>query len=211
MYGSPKNEAHKKLFKEAEDILLSINQKGISRSEYDSIMKTLFALYLWDKKFDKAEKILNELKTNDDFLGDNDEFWFYLHKEDIEKANEKYYSILRKTLLNDVLFYGIPSDNLEKFIDISNKLIKVLEIFEEDLSNELSYWRIGILHESNAFMYAKFGKKDESLAELEKMTEIGDTSYESLMELVNNPERKEYELIKNTDGFKELAKKLKQK
>ncbi|MCL2774727.1 MAG: helix-turn-helix domain-containing protein [Oscillospiraceae bacterium] len=205
VHGNPRNENHRKLFKEAEDMLLSINRNGLARQEYDSIMGALSDLYLWDKKFDKAEKILNELNS------DGPDFWFYIHKGEMEKARKKYYSLLEKTFLNDALIYGNYHafyDNPEKVIDLNDKLIKMIQIFTDDLPAYPDK-TLSILHESNAFMHARLGKKDESLAEIAKLMEFYGDSYESFIKLINCDERKEYELVKNTDEFKKLTEKLK--
>ena len=219
VHGRPKNENHRKLFKEAEDTLLSINTNGLTRKEHDSIIKALYGLYIWDKKFDKVEKILEELKPDDTFDIAGAEFWFYTHKEDYEKAKEKYYSILEKTVLSESLLHGqyhFYYDNPEKVIDLNNKLIKMLQIFAEDFSN-YPYDKLSILHESNAFMYSRLGEKEKSLAEIEKVIDIAvekGESYESFMEsfmkvILYSDERKAYELIKDTDEFKKLTEKLK--
>ena len=200
--GNPQTETHKKLFKEAEEILLSIKINGITRHDYNLVMNALYLLYLWDKKFDKAEKILNE------FNSDGHDVWFYIHKGDMEKAKEKYYYLLEKTLLDNALIHGyyhIFYDNPEKIIDLNNKFIKVMEIFAKELPNN----KISGMFEVNAFMYARLGKKDKSIAALEKYIEGYDDSYESFMDLINCDERKEYELIRNTDEFKKLVEKLK--
>ena len=213
VHGRPKNEAHKKLFKEAEDILLSINRNGLTRQEHDLIMQALWGLYIWDKKFDKVEKILEELKPADSsFRIDGAEFWFYAHKGDMEKAREKYYSILKGAILYEPLIYGhyhFYYDEPEKVIDLNNKLIKVMAIFAEDLPyNELS-----VLHESNAFMYSRLGKKEEALKEVEKWIENSghkdNDSYDKFIKFINCDERKEYALIKDTPEFKKLIEKLK--
>ena len=154
-HGSPRSENHRKLFKEAEEILLSINRNGISNSERALIDGTLYSLYLWNKKFDKAENILADLKPAFGFENFNSaEFWFYVHKEDMETAKTKYYLLLEKLFLNNALIYGhyhAFRDNPEKIIDISNKLIKILQIFEEDLPDN-NY--ISLLQESNVVVEA---------------------------------------------------------
>lgn len=221
VHGNPKNENHRKLFKEAEDILLSINKNGITRKEHDLIMDALYGLYLWDKKFDKAEKILDELKPADNFEPiANKEFWFYEHMGNREKAREKYYSILENALSsNNPLIYGhyhLYYDSPEKVIELNDKLIKAIEIFAEDFPTNPES-AISVLRESNAFMYSRLGKKDEALAVIEKMIDIAakkGESYESWMEsfmkLANCGERDEYDLIKNSDEFKKITEKLKQ-
>ena len=144
-YGTPKNEAQKKLFKEAEEILLSINRNGTTRQEHDLILNSLWGLYLWDKKFDKAEKILEELRPNGgfaDFDFDGAEFWYYTHKKDYEKAKEKYYYILRKNLLWEPLLYGYHhfySDEPEKIKNLNNKFLKLCEIFADELKDTDEY------------------------------------------------------------------------
>ena len=213
VHGNPRNENHRKLFKEAEYILRSINTNGLSRHEYDLVMNELYLVYLWDKQFDNAEKIRYELNS------DGPDFWFYSHKGDMEKAREKYYSVLEKSFLDDTLIYGTYHafyDTPEKVIDLNNKYIKVIEIFAEGFST-YPYNTLSVLHESNAFMYSKLGKKGDSLTEIEKLIDIavkkGD-SYETFMEsfmktILNADERKEYALIKDSDEFKKLTEKLK--
>ena len=219
VYGNPRTDAHKKLFKEAEEILLSINRSGLTRREHDSIMSSLYGLYIWDKKFDKVEKILEEQKPADNFKDiDSAEFWFYTHKGDKEKAREKYYAILEHTLLRETLIMGqyhFYYDSPEKIISLNDKLIKMIEIFAEDFA-EYPYKTLSILHESNAFSYARLGRKAESLAEIEKMIEIAvktGESYEdwieSFIKLANCGERQDYDLIKDSDEFKKLTEKLK--
>ena len=216
-YGRPKTEAHRKLFKEAEDILLSINRSGLTRKEHDLLMGALYGLYIWDKKFDKAAQILESQRPAEscwDF--DGAEFWFYTHKGDMDKAREKYYYILESSLLSEPLLYGhyhFYHDEPEKIIALNNKFIKLIEIFAEELPDG----QLSKLHESNAFAYSRLGKKDEALAEIEKVIGIAaqkGKSYESFMQsfaefISNGDERKEYELIKDTPEFKKLTEKLK--
>jgi transcriptional regulator with XRE-family HTH domain len=213
VHGTPRNENHRKLFKEAEDILLSINTNGLSRHEYDSVMNVLYLLYLWDKKFDKAEKILNELKP------DGPDFWFYVHKGDFEKAKEKYYSLLEKTFSdNSPLTYGHYHafyDEPEKVIELNNKFIKMIQIFAEDLPDND---RISIHYEGNAHMYAIMGNSEQSLYNFEKAVENAIEYHEKIKPrgekytpfkwALNSDERKEYDLIRNTEKFKELLKKI---
>jgi transcriptional regulator with XRE-family HTH domain len=218
-HGRPKNENHRKQFKEAEDILLSINRNGITRKEHDSILQSLYGLYMWDKKFDKVEKIMEELKSDGNYDGDSAEFWFYTHKGDMAKAREKYYDILERNLLWEPLTagqYHVFYDEPEKVIELNNKFLKVIEIFGEDLKDSGSPSKFSILRESNMFMYLRLGKKDEALAEFEKdinaAKERGE-SYEQFMEgftrLANSGEREEYKVFKDTDEFKKLTEKLK--
>ena len=215
-HGSPRNENHKKLFKEAEEILLSINRNGISNSDRALIDGTLYSLYLWNKKFDKAEKILADLKPAYEFENFNSaEFWFYVHKGDMETARAKYYSLLERLLLDNALIHGRYHafyDTPEKIIDSNNKLIKVLQIFEEDLS--VGYG-LSVLRESNAFMYARLGKKEETLEAIDIMIEAAAKNGETreqftewFMKLANCGEREEYSLIKDSDEFRKLTEKL---
>ena len=207
-HGTPRNETHKKNFREAEEILLAINQNGLSRVEQDGLLRALYTIYLWEKKFDKAEKIINDLTPEYLWFVDRAEFWLCIHKGDFEKAKEKYYHMLRKDFTNDALtggYYHFYYDEPEKVIDLNNKFIKMTKIFEEELCESN---RLPVLYESNAFMYARLGKKDESLAEMAKFIELYGDSYESFMEFINCDERKEYELIKNTEEFKNMAEKL---
>lgn len=225
VYGPPRTEAHRKLFKEAEDILLSINRNGITRKEHDLIMGSLWGLYMWDKQFDKVEKIMEEQKPADSIAllssssnFDGAEFWFYVHKGDMEKAREKYYPLLEKNLLYEPLIaghYHFYYDEPEKVIDLSNKFIKMIEIFADDFS-AYPYQKLSGLHESSAFAYARMGKKDEALAEIEKMIDIAvkkGESYEQWTEefikLANCGERNDYDLIKDSEEFKKLTEKLK--
>jgi len=219
-YGNPKNETHKKLFREAEDILLSINRNGLTRKEHDFILNSLWGLYIWDKQFDKAEKILDELKPiENSFDFDGAEFWYYTHKGDTEKAKEKYYSILNKNLLFEPLIaghYHFYYDEPEKVIDLNNKFLKVLEIFADGLKDNRKPSAVSVLLESNAFAYARLGKKDEALAEIEKLIDIAGKAgesrqswLESFIKLANCGERKEYDLIKDTPEFIKLTEKLK--
>ena len=218
-YGSPRTDAHRKLFKEAEEILLSINRSGLTRREHDLIMSSLYGLYMWDKKFDKVEKILEEQKPAENFRDINSaEFWFYTHKGEMEKAREKYYAILEHTLLHETLIMGqyhFYYDSPEKIIGLNDKFIKIVEIFAEEFA-EYPYKTLSNLHESSAFAYARLGKKDESLAEIEKMLDIAvktgesyDAWIESFIKLANCGERKDYDLIKDSDEFKKLGEKLK--
>ena len=218
VYGRPKNENHKKLFKDAEDILLSINKNGLSRYEHDLIMNALFSLYMWNKRFDKVEKILAEQQPAENFRDmDSTEFWFFTHKGDIEKAREKYYYILERTFLNETLLnghYHFNYDEPEKVIDINNKYIKLIEIFVENFSI-YPYSKLSILHESNAYMYFRLDKQDKVLAEIEKSIDIAvkkgdsyDLFMESFMKYIIGDEKKDFELIKDTDEFKKLTEKL---
>ena len=222
VYGSPKTEAHKKLFKEAEDILLSINRNGLTKKEHDMIAGSLYGLYIWDKKFDKVEKILEEQKPADSFCNFADyngaEFWFYTHKGDMEKAREKYYAILEHTLLHESITFGhyhFYYDEPEKVIALNNKFIKTLEIFADEFS-AYPYATISGLYESSAFAYCRLGKKDEALAEIEKMIDIAvktgeqrESWLESFIKLANSGGRNDYDLIKDTPEFKKLTEKLK--
>jgi len=219
VHGAPKSENHRKVFREAEDMLLSINRNGISRSEHALILGTLYSLYLWDKKFDKAEKILADLEPAYEFQNfASAEFWFYVHKGDMETAKTKYHALLERLFLDNALIYGhyhAFSDDPEKIIDLNSKLIKVLQVYENDLPDNSNPSAISILCESSAFMYAKLGKKDESLAQIEKMIEVAvkkgesrEAFTESFMRLANCGERDEYALIKDTEEFKKLTEKL---
>ena len=218
VHGKPQNEAHKKLYREAEEILLSINQNGLSRLEQDIILKALFYIYLWEEKYDKAEKIVSDLTPKFLWYVDNAEFWLYVHKGEMAKAKEIYYHILEKNLLYDPFgggHYHFYYDEPEKVIDLNNKFIKAMELFGEDFSS-YPYDKLLNYHESNAFMYARLGNKEESLNEIEKMIDIAvkkGESYESwtesFMKLANSGEREEYALIKDTDEFKKLTEKLK--
>ena len=223
VHGTPRTENHKKLFKEAEDILLSINTNGLSRHDYDLILNEFYLIYLWDKKFDKAEKILNELKP------DGPDFWFYAHKGDTKKAQEKYYSLLEKSFLNGDLIYGgydaFPG-NPEKVIDLNDKLIKGIQIFAEDLPDggKPYFWDanfyISVLYEGSAHLYAKLGNKENALFYYEKAVEYAicynttaktkgiSEKYTPFKWALNSDERKEYDLIRDTEKFKELLKKI---
>ena len=193
-------QAKKKLFKEAEEILRSINTNGLTRNERDSITKALYSLYLCEKKFDKVSEVLTELKPDEHSWNDYDsaEFWFYAHKgyiheNDMEKAKEKYFSILEKTLLNEALIagqYHFYYDTPEKLISLNDRLIKTIHLFADEFStfpNETLLW----LHEFNAFAYARLGRNDEALKEVEITTEISLSVSGSYVPFSNLVRRKE--------------------
>ena len=155
VHGKPQTEEHKKLYREAEEILLSINQNGLSRLEQDIILKALFYIYLHEEKFDKAEKIVTDLTPKFLWYVDNAEFWLYVHKGDIEKAKEIYYHILEKNLTYEPIIKGhahLYRNEPEKVIALNNKYIKVFELFADDFPEEkLPYVQESLryLHESN--------------------------------------------------------------
>ena len=210
VHGIPKTEEHKRLYREAEEILLSINQNGITRHEQDIILKALFYIYLWEKKFDKAEKIVTDLTPKFLWYVDNAEFWLYIHKGDMEKAKEIYYHILEKNLLYDPFGGGqhhIHYDEPEKVIALNNKFIKVMELFGEDFSS-FPYWKILGYHESNAFMYAKLGKNEEALKEIEEIARIAresGKSYEPFTNLIKRKESDEPAVVFIKDAYKKLT------
>ena len=197
---NPSAQAKKKLFKEAEEILRSINTNGLTRNERDSITKALYGLYLFGKKFDKVAEVLSELKPDDDSWNDYDnaEFWFYTHKGythegDMEKAREKYFYILEKTLLNEALiagqyhfYYNAP----EKVIGLNSRLIKTIYLFIEEFSS-FPYETLLFLHECNAFMYARLGQNEEALNEVEIIAEYSVKAGVSHVPFSNLVRRKE--------------------
>ena len=189
--GAPPSDAKKKMFREAESLLRSINTHGLSRRDYDNIMGGLYLLFMREGRYDEVEKILVEIKPAETFRDFGlAEFWFYANKKDMAIAEEKYFAQIEWALVGGEAFvYGLYSvyyNAPEKLIAINQKLIKALHLFGDDFSS-FPYKQISFLHESNAFMYTKLGNEEKAAEEVKMVRDIfaeSNGSYEPFNDLL---------------------------
>lgn len=236
-HGMNKTQRHKDLLKDAEQILKSINETELSRSEYEELYSNLSQIYRIGEQFEKSAGALKKIERNRKVHPEQLQYLLYIKQGQNEKAL-RYMQTLLLWQINDLIatlewITGNYSQSYEK-IGIYQFIINLLDVITEGIPSAFDFEYI-YSYEAIAHIYAILGDKEKSienfisgikygrrfdLSELKTyktipMFENADESdiylpsigATSIDSILYNPEREEYALIRDDERILALCDK----